>query len=124
MYLYLIKQYLIYIKLLMNHRKHYQSSETLRSYSSVDTNNTNSPLDSSFVILTENSKPQKTKVTFNPKVEIIKIKSFKKWNLKNSILTREIYNNLIAEKKRRIQENFEKEEEARRQENCNGCFIY
>ena len=124
MYLYLIKQYLIYINSLMNHRKHYQSSETLKSYSSIDTNNTNSPLDSSFVILTENSKPQKTKVTFNPKVEIIKIKSFKKWNLKNSILTREIYNNLIAEKKRRIQENFEKEEEARRQENCAGCLLF
>ena len=40
----------------MNQRKYYKSSETLRSYSSVDTNNTNSPLDSSFVNLTENSK--------------------------------------------------------------------
>ena len=108
----------------MNHRKYYKSSETLRSYSSVDTNNTNSPLDSSFVNLTENSKIQKTKVTFNPKVEIIKVKSFKRWNLKNSILTSEIYNNLIEEKKRRIQENYEKEEEARRQENCAGCFIF
>ena len=27
-------------------------------------------------------------------------------------------------KKRRIQEKAEKEEEARRQENCNGCFIF
>ena len=90
----------------------------------MDTNNTNSPLDSSFVNITENSKPQNTKVSFNPKVEIIKVKSFKKWNLRNSILTSEIYNNLIEEKKRRIQENIEKEEEARRQENCVGCSIF
>ena len=108
----------------MNHRKKYKSSETISSYNSMDSTVTNSTLETYSMNLTEGSRLPNQKVNFNPKVQIIEIENNKKYNLKNSISLNKIYENLLNEKKRRNQEKFEKEEEARRQENCNGCFIY
>ena len=108
----------------MNHRKKYKSSETISSYNSIDSSISNSTLETYNMNLTEGSRLPNQKVNFNPKVQIIEIENNKRYNLKNSISLNKIYENLLNEKKRRIQEKAEKEEEARRQENCNGCFIF
>ena len=104
----------------MNQRKTLKKSPSI---SSIDTVNTNLSLDTSIMNLSD-TLTRKFKVTIDPKVHIINIKKHKKFNLKNSISTKDIYNNLQIEKQRRLKEEMEKEEEKRKQENCRMCSIF
>ncbi len=104
----------------MSQKKTFKKSESI---SSIDTINTNLSLDTSVLNLSD-TLTRKMKVTIAPKIQIINIQKFKKFNLKNSISTKDIFNNLQMEKKRRLREEMEKEEEKRKQENCAICSIF
>ena len=98
------------------------NSENSKTIGSSDTNiSYNSSLDNSMT--NENSKKIK-EVCFNPKISVVEIKNYKKLNLKNNISQKEIYNNLMNEKRRIKEEIIEREAEERKNESCAQCFIF
>ena len=105
----------------MNKKNNLKVSETVKTICSLDTNVSNN----SFGLMTiENGKVIK-KVSFNPKVSIIKVQNFKRLNIKNSMTYEEILENLRNEKNRREKEKREREEEERQNISCNQqCSIF
>jgi hypothetical protein len=104
----------------MNQKKNFKKSDSICS---IDTVNTNLSLDTSILNLSD-TLTRKNKVTIDPKIEIINVKKFKKFNLRNSISSKDIFNNIQIEKKRRLKEKMEKEEEERKKANCGICSIF
>ena len=104
----------------MSQKKNFKKSDSI---SSIDTVNTNLSLDTSILNLSD-TLTRKNKVTIDLKIEIINVKKFKKFNLRNSISSKDIFNNIQIEKKRRLKEKMEKEEEERKKANCGICSIF
>ena len=104
----------------MNQKKNFKKSDSI---SSIDTVNTNLSLDTSILNLSDTLNRKNT-LSINQKIEIISVKKFKKFNLRNSISSKDIFNNIQIEKKRRLKEKMEKEEEERKKANCGICSIF
>jgi hypothetical protein len=109
----------------MNHRKNIKSCESLNKALTLNRPITYfSPLDNSFVTISEKSIEPKRKVSFNPNINVVEIENTKHLNLQNSISRSKIFENLVSEKKRKIQEKNDNEEEIKKEESCIGCFIF
>jgi hypothetical protein len=102
----------------------FKNCESLRTMCSLDTNISYiSPLDNSLVTLNTNVRV-KRKVSFNPQIEIIKVENLKHFNSRNNMSSKEIYDNLIKEKKRIKFNKSEIENEYRRNQSCIECILF
>ena len=103
---------------------YFKNCESLRTMSSLETNISYiSPLDNSLVTI-KNNVSVKRKVSFNPQIEIIKVENLKHFNSRNNMSSKEIYDNLIKEKKRIKFNKSEIENEYRRNQSCIECILF
>ena len=103
---------------------YFKNCESLRTMGSLDTNISYiSPLDNSLVTLNNNVRV-KRKVSFNPQIEIIKVENLKQFNSRNNMTSKEIYDNLLKEKKRVNVKKSEIESEFRSTHSCVECIVF
>ena len=102
----------------------FKNCESLRTMCSLDTNISYiSPLDNSLVTLNTNVRV-KRKVSFNPQIEIIKVENLKHFNSRNNMTSKEIYDNLLKEKKRVNDKKKEFEDDFRNNHSCIECTVF
>ena len=63
-------------------------------------------------------------MSFNPQIEIIKVENLKQFNSRNNMTSKEIYDNLLKEKKRVNVKKSEIESEFRSTHSCFECIVF